>query len=75
MKLSFTETGWGDYFYWQTGDKKTLKQINKLLADIEHYGFDGIEKPEPLRGYLSNVIKIIRYKITLSQLYHKSKIG
>ena len=34
-------------------DKKTLKRINALLKDIERGNFDGIGKPEPLRGELS----------------------
>jgi len=53
MKINFTETGWGDYLYWEGQDKKTLKQINKLIADIERNGYDGIGKPEPLIGDLS----------------------
>jgi toxin YoeB len=53
MKINFTETGWSDYLYWEGQDKKTLKQINKLIADIERNGYDGIGRPEPLRGDLS----------------------
>jgi toxin YoeB len=53
MKIDFTETGWSDYLYWQSQDKKTLKQINKLLTDIERNGYDGIGKPEQMRGELS----------------------
>jgi len=53
MKICFTETGWKDYLYWEIQDKKTLKQINKLIADIERNKYDGIGKPEPLRGDLS----------------------
>jgi toxin YoeB len=53
MKINFTETGWSDYLYWQMQDKKTLKQINKLLAEIERNCYVGIGKPEPLRGDLS----------------------
>ena len=53
MKINFTETGWRDYLYWEEQDKKTLKQINKLIADIERNGYVGIGKPEPLRGGLS----------------------
>ena len=53
MKINFTETGWKDYVYWGSQDKKTLKQINKLIADIERNGYDGIGKPESLRGDLS----------------------
>ncbi len=52
-KISFSESGWDDYLYWQTEDKKTLKRINQLLQDILRNGYDGIGKPEPLRENLS----------------------
>ena len=52
-KISFSESGWEDYLFWQTQDKKTLKRINQLLQDILRNGNDGIGKPEPLRGDLS----------------------
>lgn len=52
-KFLFTEDAWADYLYWQTQDKKTLKRINQLLQDIERNGYDGIGKPEPLRGDFS----------------------
>ena len=48
-KISFSESGWEDYLFWQTQDKKTLKRINQLLQDILRNGNDGIGKPEPLR--------------------------
>lgn len=53
MKMIFSESGWKDYLYWQTQDKKTLKRINQILQDIERNGHEGIGKPEPLRGNLS----------------------
>jgi toxin YoeB len=53
MKINFTETGWKDYVFWEDQDKKTLKQINKLIADIERNGNDGIGKPEQLHGDLT----------------------
>ena len=53
MIKSFTESGWEDYTYWQTEDRKTLKRINKLIEDIERNGNAGIGKPEPLSGNLS----------------------
>lgn len=53
MNISFTETGWNDYTYWITQDKKTIKRINNLIEDIERNGNDGIGKPEPLRNVLS----------------------
>ena len=52
-RFLFTEDAWEDYLYWQTRDKKILKRINQLLQDIERNGYNGIGKPEPLRGDLS----------------------
>ena len=52
-KITFTEIGFADYLYWQTQDKKTLKRINALLKDIQRSYFEGIGKPEPLKGVLS----------------------
>jgi len=57
--ISFSETGWQDYLYWQTQDRKTLKKINLLLQDILRNGNSGIGKPEPLKhreGYWSRHI-------------------
>jgi toxin YoeB len=51
--LIFTNNAWEDYLYWQTEDRKTLKRINQLIKDIERNGYDGIGKPEPLRGDFS----------------------
>jgi toxin YoeB len=53
MTINFTKTGWADYVYWTGLDRKTVKQINKLIADIERNGYEGIGKPEPLRGDLA----------------------
>lgn len=52
-KVVFTEQGWDDYLYWQETDKKMLKRINLLLRDIGRTPYDGIGKPEGLRGDLS----------------------
>ena len=32
-RLVWTNSAWSDYVYWQGQDKKTLKRINKLIAD------------------------------------------
>jgi len=53
MEKLWTDKAWEDYLYWQTQDKKTLKRINQLVKDIESNGYDGIGKPEPLRGDMS----------------------
>ena len=53
MKIQFNEAGWEQFQYWLEQDKKTLKKINKLLADISRNGHSGIGHPEPLKGELS----------------------
>lgn len=52
-KLSWTDAAWSDYLYWQGQDKKTLKRINKLIAETIKEPFIGIGKPEPLRENLA----------------------
>lgn len=44
---------WEDYLYWQTQDKKVMKRINQLVKDISRSPFEGIGKPEPLKGNLA----------------------
>ena len=53
MRLLWEDRAWEDYLYWQTQDKKTLKKINDLLKDIQRNVYEGIGKPEPLKGDLS----------------------
>lgn len=53
MEKLWTDRAWDDYIYWQGQDKKTLKRVNELIKDIERNGYEGIGKPEPLRGDLS----------------------
>ena len=60
MKLVWDENAWADYLWWQAQDRKTLKRINALIADVVRNGNEGIGKPEPLkhgfRGYWSRRI-------------------
>ena len=53
MKKIWFDEAWKEYTYWQIQDKKTLKRINMLLKDIERENFNGIGKPEPLKGDMS----------------------
>lgn len=53
MRLLWEEEAWEDYTFWQTQDKKTLKRINMLIKDMQRNVFEGIGKPEPLKGDLS----------------------
>ncbi|WP_415856815.1 Txe/YoeB family addiction module toxin [Sinomonas sp. G460-2] len=51
--LAFDPNGWEDYVDWQTQDRKTLKRINGLIADVLRDPFAGIGKPEPLKHVLA----------------------
>lgn len=51
--IQFTDEAWEDFSYWLMQDKKTLKRILKLLEDIKRNGYEGIGKPEPLKGNLA----------------------
>ena len=55
MRLLWEDRAWNDYLHCQTQDKKTLKRINTILRDIERNTFDGIGKPEPLKGNLGGM--------------------
>ena len=50
INIAFTNKAWEEYCYWQSPDKKTLKRINTILADIQRDNFVGIGKPEPLKN-------------------------
>ena len=68
MNSIFTERAWSEYLSWQTEDKKTLKRINMLLADIQRNGINSrIGKSEILKnrqGYskrIDNKNRLIYY--------------
>ena len=52
MKKIWFDEAWMDYIYWQQ-DKKRLKKVNDLVKDTERHPFEGIGKPEPLKGEFS----------------------
>ena len=60
MKYVWDESALHDYEHRRTQDRKVLKRINTLLADIARNGNSGIGKPEPLKhgfhGYGSRSI-------------------
>ena len=49
------DDAWEDYLYWQAYDKNILKRINNLIKDIERNGYNGIGKPESLKGDLNGL--------------------
>ena len=57
MRLLWEDRAWSEYLYWQTQDKKTLKRINALIKDIQRSPYEGIGKPEPLRGQPERLVE------------------
>ena len=51
--VAWTHAAWSDYVFWQTQDKKTLRRVNRLIADVLRSPFSGIGKPEALRESLA----------------------
>lgn len=54
-ELKWDFDAWEDYLYWQSQDKKILKRINQLIKDMRRDPFNGIGKPEPLKGDLTGL--------------------
>lgn len=52
MKLVFAEQAWADYLHWQSTDPNTLERLNTLIRECARTPFQGIGKPEPLKGDL-----------------------
>lgn len=53
-RIQWDVDAWEDYLYWQE-DKQNMKKINQLIKDIRRTPFEGIGKPEPLKGNLSGL--------------------
>ena len=60
MYITFNDTSWNEYLFWQKNDKQKLHKINELLKDISRSPYEGIGKPEALKykyeGYWSRRI-------------------
>jgi toxin YoeB len=57
MRLVFTASAWNDYLWFQSHDKRLLKRLNQLIQDVLRAPFQGIGKPEPLKGELRSCFK------------------
>ena len=53
MRLVFSTQAAADYQAWQAQDQETLARIEALIAASLLEPFEGMGKPEPLRGRLS----------------------
>ncbi|MGD0188523.1 MAG: Txe/YoeB family addiction module toxin [Roseiarcus sp.] len=50
MKLVFADRAWEDYLHWQAADPNVLERLNALIRECARTPFQGMGKPEPLRG-------------------------
>jgi len=51
--LAFEPSAWEDYLYFKNSDKTISKKIDKLIKESLREPFNGIGKPEKLKGNLS----------------------
>lgn len=49
----FDPNAWDDFLFWLGADRKIAKRITRLISEIQRDPFDGIGKPEPLKGDLA----------------------
>lgn len=53
MRLVFTPAAWEDYQWFQDKDRQLLRRINQLIKAALRTPYEGIGKPEQLKGDLS----------------------
>jgi len=56
--VGFHPKAFEDYIDWSSRDKKLFRVINRLIKQIQRTPFDGLGKPEPLRGNLNRSVEI-----------------
>jgi toxin YoeB len=70
MRITFTPSAWDDYTWFQENDRKLLKRINLLIRDCTRTPFEGIGKPEPLKGGIVGSLVAAHHAGTSSNLYY-----
>ena len=50
MKITFAKAAFEDLEHWIATDRKIALRITRLINDIDRNPFDGLGKPEPLKG-------------------------
>lgn len=54
-KISFLPDAFEQFNHWSREDRRIQKRIGELIKDILRDSFDGIGKPEPLKGNLKGL--------------------
>jgi toxin YoeB len=55
VTITFTESSWEEYLYWQETDQSKVERIHLLIREIKRHPFQGLGKPEPLKGRLAGL--------------------
>ena len=75
MLITFEESGFADYVYWQKNDLNIVDKINKLLQSISRDGaLKGEGKPEKLKHRLGVYSRRIDLKNRLVYKYSEDTI-
>lgn len=56
-RIQWDSDAWEDYCNWQQVNRSMVRRINQLVRDITREPFDGIGKPEALKGELKRVLE------------------
>jgi toxin YoeB len=51
--VRFDPTAWEDFQFWLETDKKVARRIVRLVGEIQRTPFEGVGRPELLKGDLS----------------------
>ncbi|GAA1900504.1 Txe/YoeB family addiction module toxin [Streptomyces sodiiphilus] len=51
--VNFDPAAGEDFLFWLASDRKTARRITRLIGEIQRTPFEGIGKPEPLKGDLT----------------------
>ena len=55
MKVIWSDESWKDFEYWLDNNQKIVKRIRKLIQNTRRTPFEGIGKPEPLKGNMAGL--------------------
>ena len=55
MKVIWSDESWKDFEYWLDNNQKIVKRIRKLIQNTRRTPFEGIGKPEPLKGDMAGL--------------------
>ena len=55
MKVIWSDESWKDFEYWLDNNQKIVKSIRKLIQNTRRTPFEGIGKPEPLKGDMAGL--------------------